>query len=92
MSIEENTIGQIAVKIATQGESENIGKPKIGVDFKEFWHFIGIWLMTAGILFGSLLILTIVKGSDTIFKDTIKEVDTLNIFFGSVSTLRTNLE
>jgi len=54
------------------------------LDFKEFWHFIGIWLLTWTILFRFLLIITLVKGSSDLLKDTIKEIDMLNMSFSLV--------
>lgn len=84
MSTEEKTTGQIAVKIATKGENENTGKPVYHCDWHEFGKFVGIWVITAAVLFGALLIITIVKESNNIIYDTIKEIDTLNMMFSLV--------
>lgn len=80
----EKNIGHIAVEVATQGENGSIGRPGIKFDGDEFAKFVGIWLITAAILFGALMIITIVKGSENLFRDTIKEVDTLNMMFSLV--------
>ena len=90
--IKENTIlskknaemGEVAVSVATKGESQEARRPKIRCDWSEFGKFVGIWLLTATILFGALIIITVVKGSTNVIKDTIKEVDTINMTFSLV--------
>lgn len=84
MNTEEKAMGRIAVEVATNGESKNIGRPRYGCDWHELGKFIGIWIITAVVLFGSLMIITIVRGSINIICDTIKEVDALNMMFSLV--------
>lgn len=83
MSTNEKTMGQKAVDLATKGENKTIPS-NVKFNWKEFGKFVGIWLLTATILFGALIIITIVSGSTDIFGDTIKEVDTLNMMFSLV--------
>lgn len=84
MNTEDKSIGKIAVEVATKGESGDIGNSGYICDLNEFWKFVGIWLVTAAVLFFALLLITIVSGSGKIIRDTIKEVDTLNMMFSLV--------
>lgn len=84
LSAEEKSAGQIAVEVATKGETENIGRPKYGFKWNDFGKFVGIWLIIAIVLLGALVFVTIVRGSSNVFRDTIKEVDTLNMMFSLV--------
>ena len=77
-------VGQIAVKVATKGENEGIGKTKYVCNWKEFGKFVGVWFITAIVLFSALLIITVVRGSKDIIYDTIQEVDTINMMFSLV--------
>lgn len=81
---EEKDMGQIAIKIVSFGENRNIGRPGYTCDWQEFGKFVGIWIITAAILFIALLLITVVSGSHNILRDTIKEVDTLNMMFSLV--------
>lgn len=81
MDTEEKDMGRIAVGVATAGENRNIGKPIYYCKWNEFWKFVGIWIVTAVVLFVALLLITIVSGSNNIVQDTIREVDTLNMMF-----------
>lgn len=66
MSTKEETIADVAVKIASSGENVNIQKnlklKKTKYDKKEFFHFVGIWFVTAIILFSSLVLIKIITG------------------------------
>lgn len=84
MGTEEKDMGHIAVGVATAGENRNIGRAVYYCKWNEFWKFVGIWIVTAVVLFVALLLITIVSGSDQIIHDTIKEVDTLNMMFSLV--------
>lgn len=84
MDIKEKGIGQIAVKVASKGENENIGNPTCYCDWHEFGRFVGIWSITTAILFCALLLITTVSNSEKIVQDTIKSVDTINMMFSLV--------
>lgn len=81
---EEKDMGQIAVQKVTAGEKSNTGRPRYTCNWQEFGKFVIIWIITATILFFALFCITIVRGSDYIIYDTIKEVDTLNMMFSLV--------
>ena len=84
MKYSKRNMEKHAMEIISRGEKENIGKVRSQCDFREFGKFVGIWLVTAIVLFGSLVIITVVKGSLDVFRDTIKEVDALNMMFSLV--------
>ncbi len=89
MNTRDASMGAVAVNIATNGENTNINKIRFKVDWNEFGHFIGIWIVTWLILFFALIIITIAKcksnlnEADLIF-DTIKTIDMLNMSFSLV--------
>lgn len=84
MDTKEKDMGQIAVKIASSGEKRNIGRPVYVFDWKEFGKFVGIWMITACVLFVALLFITIAHGSKNVIFETIREVNTLNMMFSLV--------
>ena len=84
MNTRDTKMGTVAVEIATQGENTNVGKQGIGLDWGEFWHFIGIWLATWLILLGALIIITIAKGGTDLIRDTVKTIDMLNLSFSLI--------
>lgn len=51
MNTRDASMGAVAVDIATNGEDANVNKVNFKVDWSEFWHFIGIWIVTWVILF-----------------------------------------
>lgn len=84
LSTEDKTAGEIALEVATKGENKNTGRLKFGLNLRAFGKFVGIWLITALVLLGALVFITIVRGSSNILHDTIKEVDALNMMFSLV--------
>ncbi len=84
MSTEEKAMGRIAVEVATSGEGLDIGRTRYVCYWHELGKFVGIWIITAVVLFSALLFITIVSGSSDIMYDTIREVDTLNMMFSLV--------
>lgn len=84
MDTKEITAGQLALKVATNGENKNIGEFKYSCDWHDFFKFVGIWIITSTVLFCALIIITIVNGSSNIIYDTIKDTNTLNIVFSLV--------
>lgn len=82
MNVKESNTGQIAVKIATNGENKNTRGLKC--DWHEFCKFVGIWSITAIILFFALMIITFIESPNNIINNTIKKVDTLNMMFSLV--------
>lgn len=84
MGTEEKDMAQIALEVASDGENRNTGKPGYTCNWRELGKFVGIWFITATILFFALLVITIVDGSHNILRDTIKNVDTLNMMFSLV--------
>ena len=84
MGTNEKMTGQIAVAVATKGEKANSGGSGYEPDWQKFGKFVGIWLVTAAVLSAALIIITVVKGSPDIVRDTIREVDALNMMFSLV--------
>lgn len=82
--LEEEELGNYAVRVATEGETKNIGKPKVTCDVSQFGKFLGVWVVTAVVLFASLMIIILVKGSSDIIHDAIQGVDALNMMFSLV--------
>lgn len=76
--------GHYAVQVATEGETQNTGRRKFSCEFSRFSRFLGIWLITAFVLFASLIIIMTVKGSSNIIHDTIQDIDALNVMFSLV--------
>lgn len=84
MDTRDTTMGEVAVEIATQGENTNVGKLRFVLDWKEFGHFIGIWVVTWLVLFMALIIITIAKGGVDLIRDTIRTIDMLNMSFSLI--------
>lgn len=89
MNTRDASMGAVAVDIATNGEDANVNKVNFKVDWSEFWHFIGIWIVTWVILFFALIIITIAKcgtnlNETNIIGETIKTIDMLNMSFSLI--------
>lgn len=89
MDTRDTSMGTVAVEIATNGEDTNVGNVHFKLDWSEFGHFIGIWIVTWLILFFALIIITIAKCKTNIDEidiigDTIKTIDMLNMSFSLI--------
>ena len=84
MDTEEKDVGQIAIEVATKGEDASIGKLKYVCDWKKFGRFVGVWVITAIVLFSALLIINVATESENIIYETIRGVDTINMMFSLV--------